>query len=165
MDTLPTPTKLFVTRGHAPWSALTALVRPLPQTHAGMFPREARAARRHVRRALVLLLCVAALLLGMGMQSLYTADLAERLTQAQTRRILVSKLIPSRPTSMARWSMVPMPRELRHSEHSAGVDLSQVPAISCLSTRTASRTTMAAAWQRTTSSFSPVTSGRMRTWD
>lgn len=85
MDTLPTPTKLFVTRGHAPWSALTALVRPLPQTHAGMFPREARAARRHVRRALVLLLCVAALLLGMGVQSLYTVDLADRLAQAQTR--------------------------------------------------------------------------------
>ncbi len=85
MDTLPTPTELFVTRSREPWSAPAAMVRHSPQSHVAAPAREARAARRHVRRVLVLLVCLVALLLGMGVQSLYTADLAERLAQAQDR--------------------------------------------------------------------------------
>lgn len=85
MDTLPTRTELFVTLGREPLSASATMVSPPPRRCVAAPAREARAAHRHVRRVLVLLVCLVALLLGMGVQSLYTADLAERLAQAQNR--------------------------------------------------------------------------------
>lgn len=84
MDALPTSTELFLHRTRGPWSASVAVVRPAVRTHGVPVTRADRT-RRHLRRALVLLLCGAALLAGMGVQSLYTADLAERLAVAQAR--------------------------------------------------------------------------------
>lgn len=84
MSALPTPTELFLTRTSEPWSAPAALARPPARVHVASASRAERA-RRHIRRAVVLLLCGLALLAGMGVQSLYTADLAERLRDAQAR--------------------------------------------------------------------------------
>lgn len=85
MDTLLTPTELFLTRTRGPWSAPASFARLPVHRPAGTSTRADRAARRQLRRALWVVLCVAALLAGMGVQSLYTADIAERLEQAQAR--------------------------------------------------------------------------------
>jgi serine protease Do len=84
MDALPSPPELFLSRTSGPWSAPAAVVRSPVRTHMAPLTRAERA-RRHLRRVLVLLLCGVALLAGMGLQSFYTADLAERLTAAQAR--------------------------------------------------------------------------------
>ncbi|WP_310344990.1 serine protease [Rhodoferax saidenbachensis] len=85
MDALPTPTELFLPRTRGPWSAPASFARPLVRGPVRTSTRADCAARRHLRRALWVVLCVAAVLAGMGVQSLYTADLAERLAQAQAR--------------------------------------------------------------------------------
>ena len=85
MDALHSQTELLITRTSEPWSAQAAVVRPPVKAHVMTPGRADRWSRRHVRRALVLLLCAVAMLLGMGVQSLYTVDLADRLAQAQTR--------------------------------------------------------------------------------
>lgn len=83
MDALPPLAGLFVTRSREPWSAAPALPRQNRWAQTVASARANQGARRHVRRGLLVLLCALALLAGLGVQSWYTARLAERLAQAQ----------------------------------------------------------------------------------
>lgn len=85
MDTQPSSAGPLVTHHREPWSAAPAMSRRSAWAHAVTVARAHHGARRHVRRALLVLLGVLALLAGLGMQSWYTAQLADRLAQAQTQ--------------------------------------------------------------------------------